>query len=556
MADLPSGALLTLESIGDGSSVKLDIRPTSYPTLTPAFRATSTSTALIFDERVMAHRIPSGDHPERPERVTAVRDALVKGGLMAHCVSVPARLVTRAEVELVHEINHWDKMEWAISQELSALEAWTSKQESLYMNGSSLDAARCAAGSVVELTREVMSGRARNGMALVRPPGHHAEAHAAMGFCVLNTCAIAAQVAREQLGCRRVLIVDWDIHHGNGIQHIFEDDPSVLYFSVHRYEYGKYFPSDDLGIGTDGSAASVGVGVGRGTSVNIGWNTRGGAKPGDTEYRAAWSEVLMPIAREFAPDLVIVAAGFDAAEGDPLGQCHVTPACYTAMTRDLMSLADGRVVLALEGGYSLAATAVSAAACMEGLLGLAAPAPAPAQPECTTPKPLRKRSGNNPFARFRQRDGESEKDFLERQPSTPSAAKENKDPVDRGARRAIDQTRQVHADYWQCMRSSVSEKPPALTPKRAPASAKKTAAPPDVPPPVAVDTFAEDELSAAVAKLGLSDIATTPVATPTRATRSASRGPSIAPVAALTPFAEARAAPLPPPPATPKIGNW
>lgn len=124
------------------------------------------------------------------------------------------------------------------------------------------------------------------------------------------------------------MIIDWDIHHGNGIQHIFESDPTVLYLSLHRYEKGTYFPSNDLGIGTDGAPTAAGVGAGAGTNINIGWNTRGHAKPGDAEYLAAWRDVVMPVAREYAPDLVLVAAGFDAAEGDPLGQCHMSPNCY------------------------------------------------------------------------------------------------------------------------------------------------------------------------------------------------------------------------------------
>lgn len=127
-----------------------------------------------------------------------------------------------------------DHIEFAVSQELSAIEKFAAQHESLYLNGKSMESARCAAGGVLELVEQVMSGKARNGMALVRPPGHHAEAHTAMGFCVFNTCAIAAAHARKSLNCRRVLIVDWDIHHGNGIQHMFESDPDVLYFSVHR----------------------------------------------------------------------------------------------------------------------------------------------------------------------------------------------------------------------------------------------------------------------------------------------------------------------------------
>jgi len=221
-------------------------------------------------------------------------------------------------------------------------------------------------------------------MALVRPPGHHAEAHVSMGFSLFNSVAIAAAHARKNLHCRRVLIVDWDVHHGNGIQHIFEADPNVLYFSVHRYERGLFFPDavTASSLGSDGGPSSAGIDAGRGKTINIGWNTYGHPMPGDAEYLAAWRDVLMPVAREFEPDLVIVAAGFDAAKGDPLGKCQVSPECYAALTSDLMSLAGGKLVLALEGGYNLFATAASAAACMEALLNQSPKPPATSADAC------------------------------------------------------------------------------------------------------------------------------------------------------------------------------
>ena len=450
-ADEEELVLLTIESTSP-DVVVLSIRPRP---------GGAEQTAVVYDERMCAHRSPCGDHPERPERISTLYNGLVNGGLSAHCVSVPSRLVTRAEVELVHEQHLWDKMEWAVQQEVTGLNAFAAQHESLFLNSSSLEAARCAAGSVLQLTEAVVSGRVRNGMAIVRPPGHHAEAHTAMGFCVFNTVAIAAQHARATLGCRRVLVVDWDIHHGNGIQRIFEADPSVLYFSIHRYERGQFFPSSP-----DAAPQSVGRDAGSGTSVNVAWNTRGHARPGDAEYLTAWREVLMPIAREFDPDLVIVAAGFDAAEGDPLGACHVTPAGYGALTRELATLANGRLVIALEGGYSLSATAVSAAACMEALLGLpaepvaslaaiSAPAPAlsPPMPRTST---LKKRAA--PPARFRLAQAAQQKQI--------DKDKENQggEPCDRSARRAIEETKAVHASYWKCLRKgaqSHSEPPPS-----------------------------------------------------------------------------------------------
>ena len=190
--------LLTIESgdSGSDSSVCLSIRPRD---------SARSATALSVSDNaiVRAHKSPYGEHVERPERVAAVYDALRSGGFSAHTLTVPPRLANREEVALVHEKNHWDRIEWAVSQEITELDAFVAEHESLYLARSSLDAARYSAGAVLEVCEAVMSGRARNGMALVRPPGHHAEAHTAMGFCVLNTVAITAQHAREQLGCKR-----------------------------------------------------------------------------------------------------------------------------------------------------------------------------------------------------------------------------------------------------------------------------------------------------------------------------------------------------------------
>ena len=182
----------------------------------------------------------------------------------------------------MHEAAHWDRIEWVVNQELAAIEAYAEKHDSVFLNRHLMECARLAAGGVLELTESVMRGHARNGMALVRPPGHHAEMHQIMGFSVFNTVAIAAQHARQHLGARRVLIVDWDVHHGNGIQHAFEEDPSVLYFSVHRYERGMFFPSTE-----DAAPHRIGTGRGEGTNVNVAWNTRGHARPGDAEVRPA-----------------------------------------------------------------------------------------------------------------------------------------------------------------------------------------------------------------------------------------------------------------------------
>ena len=224
----------------------------------------------------------------------------------------------------------------------------------MYCNAHTSKAALWAAGSVTVLVEEILSGRVRNGVALVRPPGHHAEPACAMGFCIFNNVAIAAQAARERFGVERVLIVDWDVHHGNGIQKAFEHDPGVLYFSAHRFDKGDFYPGGEQADGD-----FVGIGLGRGATVNVAWNTEG---LGDGDYMAAWHRVLMPVAWEFAPQLVLVAAGFDAAEGDPLGGCRVSPQGFAQMLHPLLGLAGGRIAVVLEGGYHVPAIC----ACIEG----------------------------------------------------------------------------------------------------------------------------------------------------------------------------------------------
>lgn len=255
-------------------------------------------------------------------------------------------------------------------------DAGSSLTQDTFASKHTLMAARLACGTVLAATEAVCRGHADSGLAVVRPPGHHAEPDVAMGFCLLNNAAVAAAVAKRDWGARRVLLLDWDVHHGNGTQAIFDSDPDVMYVSVHRHDDGKFYP------GT-GAAQDIGEGEGIGRTVNVPWP---GGGMGDLEYTAAFERLIMPVAREFAPDLVIVSAGFDAAEGDPLGGCAVTPAGYAHMTSMLMQLAGGRIVLALEGGYNVRCIARSTEACLRVLLG-GSPPPLPS-PEQAKAKSL------------------------------------------------------------------------------------------------------------------------------------------------------------------------
>ncbi len=329
------------------------------------------ATGLVDDDRFLLHRAPY-EHPEHPGRLSAIHGRLEEAGLVARCERVPAREATREELERIHTAAHVRAIASTANRDFSQLDPDT------YASRGSYEAALLAVGGLVDLSLAVAEGRLSNGLALLRPPGHHAEADHAMGFCLFNNVAVAARAvqargaaagAARNPGATRVLVVDWDVHHGNGTQHSFWEDPTVLYFSTHQF---PFYP------GT-GAIDEIGGGAGLGLTVNVPLP----AGCGDAEYLAAFDRVLLPVARTFAPDLVLVSAGYDAADGDLLGSMRITPDGYARLTHRLLGLAGGRVVLALEGGYNLDAIARSAEASLRALFGEMAdeslrPHPAPA----------------------------------------------------------------------------------------------------------------------------------------------------------------------------------
>ena len=342
------------------------------PIATPAPAAAAPiphGTGLVYDVRMMLHTTPApGEtHPEQPARIERIYTLLEQNGCVARMIRIPAREALRSEVELVHEPSLWDEFETTVRMPFEELVEYSRQLEvraSLYLNEYSTISARFSCGSVIEMCHAVANRRVRNGFALVRPPGHHAEPNCGTGFCLYNNVAVAATSVLANSPAndpvRRILIVDWDVHHGNGTQRAFWDNPNVLYVSLHRYENGTYYPGT-----TYGNYDRVGGPAALGKSLNIPWPCGG---MGDADYLHAFQRCILPVAYEFAPDMVIISAGFDAAEGDMLGGCHVSPAGYAHLTHHLAALANGRLVVALEGGYNLDAIANSALAVTRVLL--------------------------------------------------------------------------------------------------------------------------------------------------------------------------------------------
>jgi acetoin utilization deacetylase AcuC-like enzyme len=291
-------------------------------------------TAIVVDERMLAHD-PGRGHPERPERLRVLLDHLAHA---RDLVRLGARLATEDEIALVHAPGHIEHAAATAGRPRVVFDPDTSTSPGSYQ------AARLAAGSLLTVCEAVLAGEVRNGFALVRPPGHHAERDRAMGFCLFNNVALAASWLRAR-GMQRVAIIDWDLHHGNGTQHLFEDDPSVLYVSTHQY---PCYP------GT-GAVDEVGRGAGAGRTLNLPFP----AGFGDAEYARAFDEIVLPICRAFAPDFVLVSAGFDCDTRDPLGAMDVTPAGFARMAQACRTLAEetagGRIAAVLEGGYDLSA---------------------------------------------------------------------------------------------------------------------------------------------------------------------------------------------------------
>jgi len=304
-------------------------------------------TALVADPACKEHQTGSR-HPERPDRFDAALNAL--DGL--DLLNLPPRVATEDEIALCHGRSYIRLVEREIItgfHELSTGDTIISPR--------SLDAALRATGSVLNAVDAVFDGHAENAFCIVRPPGHHATPTRGMGFCLFNSIAIAARYAQTKYGISRALIADWDVHHGNGTQDIFYTDGSVFFFSTHQY---PWYP------GT-GHPEETGEGAGHGTTMNCPFP----AGSGRAEIFGAFQHKLLPAAEKFKPELVLISAGFDSREGDPLGNFLLTDTDFAGLTRLMREIADkhagGRVVSVLEGGYSLTGLASAVRSHVEAL---------------------------------------------------------------------------------------------------------------------------------------------------------------------------------------------
>jgi acetoin utilization deacetylase AcuC-like enzyme len=319
-------------------------------------------TAYTYDPIFLEHNLPG--HPENRTRLEQIMAVLRDERLLDRMTLILPQPADLSLLARVHDAAYVRELQAFAEQGGGQIDADT------YVGRRSFDAARLAAGGAAELVSAVLDGRAQNGIALVRPPGHHAVRAGGMGFCLLNNVAVAAKAAMDEFGLQRVLIVDWDVHHGNGTQDIFYGSPQVLFFSTHQY---PYYPGS-------GGVGEIGTGAGRGATVNVPLP----ASVGDAGFRRIYADILTPLAERFQPELILISAGFDAHWDDPLAGLRLSLNGFWEMAQTVLALADrlcdGRIIAILEGGYNLTVLEHAIADLCRVLLGDAAPGPDPLGP--------------------------------------------------------------------------------------------------------------------------------------------------------------------------------
>jgi len=296
------------------------------------------TTAYVTHPRYVEHRMEDYPHPEHPGRIQTVWDRLAEANLIDRLLAIQPQPIDPERIAAIHSQQHLELLQRIARQSSPVL-----IDADTYARPESYDIARLAAGGVVEAVDAVLRGQAQNGLAAVRPPGHHATPLRPMGFCLLGNIAIAARYAQTQHQVKHILIVDYDVHHGNGTQDIFYNDNTVLFISTHQH---PYYP------GT-GALQETGEGQGTGFTINIPLP----AGHGNGSYAAIFEQVVWAAARRFQPELILVSAGFDAHWKDPLARMQLSLSGYDHLTRELIRMADelcdGRIVFVMEGGYDL-----------------------------------------------------------------------------------------------------------------------------------------------------------------------------------------------------------
>ena len=311
----------------------------------------SRKTGIVKDKRYLKHSAGIA-HPESPERLAAIYEMLNNPSMAWKFKEIEPREATHKEIETIHTPSYVEYIASTAGQRSVYLDPDTATSPESY------EIAKLAVGGVLNAVDGVIEGRANNAFALVRPPGHHAEADSAAGFCIFNNIAIGAMHAISKYNLKRILIVEWDLHHGNGTQHSFYNDPRILYFSTHQY---PYYP------GT-GALQEIGRGPGEGYTINV--PLLEGA--GDADFVKIFRKILQPVALEFKPELILLSAGFDTYFQDPLGGMRVKPDGFANMARILLNIAgtccQGRFVAVLEGGYHISGLSRSVKAVLEEML--------------------------------------------------------------------------------------------------------------------------------------------------------------------------------------------
>ena len=311
-------------------------------------------TGFIYDPAFLEHDTGPG-HPECSQRLESTIAHLETQSWFGSLHQVRARKIDPESLQVVHAVDYIQRAEKTCDAGHPFLDSMD-----VSVCKSSFDISLLAAGASFALADEIAGGKIDNGFVLARPPGHHAEKTEAMGFCLFNNVALVTRYLQQKYGIDKVCILDWDVHHGNGTQHIFEEDPSVLYISTHEY---PYYP------GT-GAYSETGVGPGKGATLNCPM----AAGAGDHEYERAFIEKILPAIEQFSPGIILISAGFDAHVDDPLGHVCLSTEFYRWMTDRMVEQADrhceGRLLSILEGGYNLSALPLSVAQHLKGLMAL------------------------------------------------------------------------------------------------------------------------------------------------------------------------------------------